>query len=49
MKTPLLSVILMLFLAVSVRANCPGADLSRDCKVDFEDFKLMASHWLEER
>ena len=27
---------------------CPSADLSGDCKVDLEDFAIMASQWLTE-
>jgi hypothetical protein len=26
-----------------------AGDINGDCKVDFEDFRLMALHWLEER
>ena len=27
-------------------ADCPSADLTGDCFVDFEDFAVMAGHWL---
>lgn len=30
----------------AVFAECPSADLSGDCFVDFEDFALMANQWL---
>lgn len=30
----------------SVWAGCPSADWSGDCKVDFDDFAIMASGWL---
>ena len=30
-----------------VLAECPSADLTGDCFVDFEDFALMASQWLD--
>lgn len=29
-------------------AACPSADLSGDCRVDLEDFVIMASQWLDE-
>ncbi len=29
-----------------VLADCPSADLTGDCFVDFEDFALMAKQWL---
>jgi len=27
--------------------NCPSADLTDDCTVDYEDFAVFAEHWLE--
>ena len=29
-----------------VNAACPSADLSGDCRVDLDDFTVMASEWL---
>ena len=29
-------------------AECPSADLTGDCLVDFEDFAIMAGQWLNE-
>ncbi len=29
-------------------ADCPSADLTGDCRVDFEDFAIMASQWLDD-
>ena len=29
-------------------ADCPSADVSGDCRVDLEDFVIMASQWLDE-
>jgi len=41
-----------LFVAVSLLgvsfAECPSADLSGDCRVDLEDFAIMASQWLDD-
>jgi len=28
------------------RADCPPADFTSDCFVDFEDFAVFANHWL---
>src|SRR4030042_7073999 len=29
-------------------AACPSADLTGDCRVDFKDFAIMASQWLDD-
>jgi hypothetical protein len=36
------------FLGGATFAECPSADLTGDCKVDLEDFAIMASQWLED-
>ena len=47
MKTTLLSLVAVAFMAALVLADCPVGDLNRDCKVNFFDFELMAENWLE--
>jgi len=41
-----ISLIVFLFSGGSGLADCPPADLTGDCFVDFEDFALMANQWL---
>jgi len=41
-----LSAILVAILVCGVRGECPSADLTGDCFVDFEDFAILASQWL---
>jgi formylglycine-generating enzyme required for sulfatase activity len=41
-----LSAILVAMLFCGVRGECPSADLTGDCFVDFEDFAILASQWL---
>ncbi len=41
-----LAVLCCLYLAQPALADCPSADLTGDCFVDFEDFALMANQWL---
>lgn len=43
-----ISLIVFLFSGGWAFADCPSADLTGDCRVDFEDFALMASQWLVE-
>ena len=38
----------ILLIAGVVGAVCPVGDLSRDCKVDFDDIRLYAEQWLDE-
>jgi surface protein len=48
MKKSLLTIslaVLLIFAGVA-GAACPSADLSGDCKVNLEDFAIMASEWL---
>ena len=40
-----LAVLCCLYLAQSAPADCPSADLTGDCFVDFEDFALLAAQW----
>jgi len=39
------SVVLVLSVATT-SADCPSADLTGDCFVDFEDFSLIGANWL---
>ncbi len=41
-----ISLIVFLFSGSFVLAACPSADLTGDCRVDLEDFSIMASEWL---
>ncbi len=41
-----ISLIVSLFSGGWALADCPSADLTGDCFVDFEDFALMANQWL---
>jgi len=47
-KSLIIGMSLMLVLSANgfVFADCPSADLTGDCFVDFEDFALMSSQWL---
>ncbi|MBN2020095.1 MAG: lamin tail domain-containing protein [Sedimentisphaerales bacterium] len=47
MKTQLSALILVLFMASLVSADCPVGDLNRDCLVNFYDFASLAVNWLE--
>jgi hypothetical protein len=47
MKTTLLSLVAVAFMASLVSAECPVGDLNRDCKVDLYDFASLADNWLE--
>jgi hypothetical protein len=47
MKTPLLSLVSIVFMASLVLADCPLGDLNRDCKVNLFDFASMAENWLD--
>ena len=45
--------ILIFFVVITISANCaladcPSMDVTGDCKVDFEDFAVMAKQWLDE-
>ena len=41
-------VIMLSIGGVEVSGVCPSADVSGDCRVDLEDFAIMASQWLDE-
>ena len=47
-QTIILTAILtaVLFVSANVWAACPSADLSGDCKVNFDDYAMLASGWL---
>ena len=45
MKKSILVCVIVL-LSASVHGACPTADFSGDCKVNFDDFAMMASEWL---
>ena len=47
-RKQVLTAILTAFLCISstIWAACPSADLSGDCKVNFDDFAILASEWL---
>jgi len=47
MKGSLFTLILTLFLIVSVKAVCPTGDLNGDCKVNFLDISVFAEQWLQ--
>ncbi|MBA7675683.1 hypothetical protein ES703_83920 [subsurface metagenome] len=45
------SSILISFVVITISgdfavADCPSADLTGDCFVDFEDFAILANNWL---
>ena len=42
----IVSLIVFMLSCVPAFADCPSADLTGDCFVDFEDFALMANQWL---
>jgi len=44
----IVSLIVFLFSGGSSLAACPSADLNGDCRVDMDDFAIMASQWLDE-
>ena len=53
MRSRLLSVLVVFVIMLSagdvdVKGACPSADVSGDCRVDLEDFAIMASQWLME-
>jgi formylglycine-generating enzyme required for sulfatase activity len=41
-------VIVIMFSAGLTFAACPSADLTGDCRVDFNDFAVMSAQWLDE-
>ncbi len=41
-----ISLAVLLIFAGIVPAACPGADANADCKVNLDDFAIMASEWL---
>ncbi len=43
-----LAMVLVWSLVMPVSAECPSADLTRDCFVDLADFAVLAGEWLEE-
>ncbi|MHC4498523.1 MAG: lamin tail domain-containing protein, partial [Planctomycetota bacterium] len=47
MKFPLLSLVLVIFLAGSAPAVCPVGDLDDDCDVDWVDLMNFAEQWLD--
>ena len=47
MKTSLISLVSIVFMAALALADCPEGDLNRDCKVNLFDFGLMAESWLD--
>ena len=47
MKTLLISLVSIVFMAALALADCPEGDLNRDCKVNLFDFALMAESWLD--
>ena len=42
----LIAFVVVTISGVSALADCPSADLTGDCFVDFEDFAMMANQWL---
>ncbi len=38
----------LLSFAGMVQAECPSMDITGDCKVNLEDFAVMAAGWLED-
>jgi formylglycine-generating enzyme len=40
--------VVILLSALPARAECPSADLTRDCFVDLSDFSVLAGQWLTE-
>lgn len=53
MRSRLVSVLVVFVIVLSVgdvevSGACPSADISGDCRVDLEDFAIMASQWLME-
>jgi hypothetical protein len=42
-----ISLAVLLIFAGIAPAACPSTDVTGDCIVNFEDFALMASQWLE--
>jgi len=46
MRNRILALTLFLFSGNLALADCPSADLTGDCFVDYEDFALMANQWL---
>ena len=47
MKT-LLHFLLLAAFTLTAYSDCPSADLTQDCRVDFEDFAVFASDWLKD-
>jgi len=43
-----ISLALFVFIGNTAFAGCPSADVSGDCRVDLEDFAIVASQWLDE-
>jgi len=39
-------VMICLCICIPVQANCPSADLTGDCQIDWEDVQVLASGWL---
>jgi formylglycine-generating enzyme required for sulfatase activity len=50
MKTILILLCIICGLCINsiVLGVCPSADLNDDCKIDFKDFAILASQWLED-
>jgi len=46
-KSILITFVAVVFSGVPAFAACPSADLTGDCKVNFDDFAIMASQWLD--
>jgi len=46
-KSILITFVAVVFSGVPAFADCPSADLTGDCKVNFDDFAIMASQWLD--
>jgi len=44
----IVSLVVFVFLGGRAFAECPSADISGDCRVDLEDFAIMASQWLDD-
>ena len=47
MRTLLLLLALMAFLAGPVWADCPIGNLDDDCEVDWQDLRIFAKQWLD--
>ena len=47
-QTFVVMIVLLAVISVNSIGACPRADISGDCKVNLEDFAIMASEWLTE-